>query len=85
MISSAILLAGVFAVGCYFLYIKLPGFLRRLVMSATWVVDILASIGAFILLGGTLTALTAASFFGCIVSVFLYFAKVNQKREELSL
>ena len=78
MIGTALTLATLTTGGFLAIYLKLPPNIRKLIKKHALATD-LATLGlAYVLLGGTLTALMAASMSGLFVSVLLFLAK-NRK------
>jgi len=74
MLSTAIALATLTTAGCLIIYSKLPRRLRKFIEKHNLLTDLLCLIGIYFLLGGTLTALFAASICGLIISVLLHVA-----------
>lgn len=83
MIGTATSLALITTAGAYFIYDKFPRRIKKLVVKYSLLSDILAFIGVYMILGGTLTALFAASIMGCMVSAMLHVA--NHKNDYLYL
>lgn len=80
MITTAFTLSLLTTGGFLAIYYKLPKRLRSLILKFPLVTDILALGAAYVVLGGTLTALMAAAMSGLSVSVLLLIAK-NQERQ----
>lgn len=77
MITTAFTMAGLMCAGFILVWVKLPRFLRRLVVKGGLLTDIMVSVGAFLAFGATLTAMLAASIVGIMVSVALLGGKVT--------
>ena len=74
MLSTAFALASLTIAGFVIVYSKLPKRLRKLIEKHSLITDLLCLIGIYFLLGGTLTALFAASICGLIISALLHVA-----------
>jgi hypothetical protein len=72
MISNAITLASLTAVGGYLVYRKLPGKAKHLIKRFPLMTDVLALIGTYALFGGTVTALIAGALVSIVVSAMLH-------------
>ena len=83
MLSTAVALSTLTTAGVFIIYSKLPKRIRRLIEKHSLLSDLVALVGVYFLLGGTLTALLAASMTGLIVSAMLHIA--NNKKEFLYL
>ena len=78
MLGSAVALAILTTVGCFIIYYKLPRRIRKLIEKHSLLSDLLALVGIYLLLGGTLTALIAASIAGLIISIMLHIANNSE-------
>lgn len=78
MISQAIALAIITFGGFFILFKKLPKKIKDFILKHDLAVDVATLGAAYILLGGTLTALFAAAIVGLFVSAGLYIHK-NQE------
>lgn len=74
MLTTAASLAVLTTVGCLIIYNKLPRRIRKFIEKHSLLTDLLCLIGIYMLLGGTLTALFAASMCGLAISVLLHIA-----------
>lgn len=74
MLSTALALATLTIAGLLVLYGKLPRRIRKLIEKHSLLSDFLALLGIYLLLGGTLTALIAASMCGLMISILLHIA-----------
>lgn len=74
MLSNAFALAVLTTSAFIIVYQKLPRKIRRMIEKYSLVSDLLALIGVYLLLGGTLTALVAGAMVGLFVSVLLHIA-----------
>lgn len=74
MLSTAVALATLTTAGLLIIYGKLPRRIRKFIEKHNLLTDILCLIGVYFILGGTLTALFAASICGLIVSILLHVA-----------
>lgn len=74
MLSTAVALAALTVTGFVIVYNKLPRRLRKFIEKHSLITDLLCLIGIYFLLGGTLTALFAASICGLIISGLLHVA-----------
>jgi hypothetical protein len=83
MISTAIALAILTTGGFLIIYQKFPPRLRKFIQKHPLISDMVALLLIYVLLGGTLTALIAASICGLFVSMLLHVA--NNKQEFLYL
>jgi hypothetical protein len=79
VIGTALTLAILTTGGFLAIFYKLPMKLRKLIVKYPLVTDITTLGIAYLILGGTLTALMAAAMSGLLVSILLFFAK-NQER-----
>lgn len=75
MILNALILAIATTVGWYMLYSHLPRRVRRFLEAHGIIIDIIALIATYLLLGGTATALMAAAFCDIIISLLLWVAR----------
>lgn len=78
MMSTAFSLAVLTTSGFMLIYSKLPRKVRKFIEKHSLVADLLALIMTYHLLGGTLTALIAASLCGIFVSVLLHVSANEQ-------
>lgn len=74
MLTTAASLAILTTIGCLIIYNKLPRRIRKFIEKHSLLTDLLCLIGIYMLLGGTLTALFAASMCGLAVSILLHIA-----------
>lgn len=74
MLSFSFWLAILTFIGFAFLWSKLPKGLRRFLRKRSLLFDLVLSIGVYMFLGATLTALLSAALFGIMVSIYLWFA-----------
>ena len=74
MLQFSFWLAILTFVGFAFLWSKLPKGLRRFLRKRSLLFDLTISIGVYMFLGATLTALLSAALFGIMVSVYLWIA-----------
>ena len=72
MIIEGLVLASITGAGFYFVWHKLPQVIRKFFLRHPLFTDTIACVLTYTLLGGTLTALVAAAWLGCIVSAMLY-------------
>ena len=79
MIGTALTLAILTTAGFLIIYLKLPQSVKNFIQKHTLMTDGVALVAVYLLLGGTLTALIAASMCGLFISVLLYIAG-NQKQ-----
>ena len=75
MLGSATTLALLTTSGFIVIYLKLPKRLKDLIKKYNLLTDAASLLAIYLLLGGTLTALTAASISGLIISILLYISK----------
>lgn len=80
MITTALTLSLLTTGGFLVIYYKLPKSLKKLILKFPLMTDITALAAAYMVLGGTLTALMAAAMSGLSVSILLLIAK-NQERQ----
>ena len=79
MLTNALTLSLLTTGGFIAIYLKLPNKIKNFIKKHSLVTDI-ATLGmAYILLGGTLTALIAASMSGLLVSMLLFLSKRQEK------
>jgi hypothetical protein len=69
-------------IGFAFLWAKLPKGLRRFLRKRSLLFDLIISIGVYIFLGATLTALLSAALFGIMVSIYLWIANRSGTTEQ---
>ena len=81
MLTTALTLSLLTTGGFLAIYYKLPKSIKKLILKFPLITDITALGAAYLILGGTLTALTAAAMSGLSVSVLLLIAK-NQERQK---
>lgn len=74
MFSDAFALALLTTTGFMFIYKKFPTRLRKFLEKHSLLTDLVAAILTYMLLGGTLTALTASAMVGILTSCLLYIA-----------
>ena len=79
MIGTALTLAALTTGGFLAIFYKLPVRLKKFIIKHPLTTDITTLGVAYLILGGTLTALMAAAMSGLFVSALLFFAK-NQER-----
>ncbi len=79
MIGTALTLAILTTGGFLAIFYKLPMKLKKFIVKHPLMTDFTALGVAYLILGGTLTALMAAAMSGLFVSALLFLAK-NQKR-----
>lgn len=79
MLSNAAALAILTTSGFSIIYRKLPRKVRKFILKHNLAADIVALLLTYVLLGGTLTALTAAALVGLMTSALIY---VGQRPEE---
>jgi len=75
MITNAICLAIITFTGVVLIYVRLPRWLQGLIYKFNIIADISAFILAYIVLGGTATALIAAGLLGVAISSSFYCMK----------
>ena len=74
LIENALVLAGTTFTGGLFLWTKLPKLVKHWFSKMHLVTDIVLCVVAYVLLGGTTTALLASGMLGIMVSAALYVA-----------
>ena len=79
MIGTATGLALFSVAGVLIIYSKLPRGIRKFLEGHSLMTDFIALIAIYLVLGGTLTALFAASIAGLMVSVALYVVNNKEK------
>lgn len=84
MISNAFALAAFSVAGLCFIFSKLPRKVRRWIKRHGLFADIMALILTYMLFGGTVTALMAASLAGIMTSVLLFIGQHPSEFEFLS-
>lgn len=75
MISNAVALALLTTAGFWCIWRKLPRKVRRFIIKHNLAADVVALLLTYMLLGGTLTALTAGALVGLLTSALLYVAE----------
>ena len=78
VIETALLLSLLTTGGFLAIFYKLPKRLRTFIVTHPLITDIATLTFAYIVLGGTLTALIAAAMTGLIISILLYLAKMQE-------
>lgn len=78
MIFNAIVLAIVTYIGMVLIFIKLPNFMRKLMLKGDLITDIGCCALTYTFLGGTATAIIAAGLVGIMVSMSLAYVKSPQ-------
>lgn len=74
LVANAVVLGSVTTIGGILLYLRLPSWLKRLIMRFSVVADVGAAILTYFVFGETATALLAAGIVGCMTSAILWFA-----------
>lgn len=75
MLSDAFALALLTVTGFMFIYKKLPRKIRKFLEKYSLLTDFVSAVLTYMLLGGTLTALTASALVGIFTSCLLYIAQ----------
>lgn len=83
MMFNAFVLATITFIGGCVIWSKLPRKVRRWLQKQDLITDVLMLLAAYIVLGGTVTALLAASIVGVMVSACLYVANHEDEFEWL--
>ena len=83
MIFNAIVLAVVTFVGMMLIYIKLPNFIKRVLLKGDILTDIGCCALVYTFLGGTATAIIAAGLVGIMVSMALAYIKSPQYQNNM--
>ena len=78
MIYTALALALFTTIGFLMIYVKLPDQVKVFIKKHSLLTDAFALLCIYVLLGGTLTALLAASISGIIISLLLYLSQDNK-------
>lgn len=78
MIFNAIVLAIVTFVGMVLIYVKLPRFVKKIMLKGDILTDIGCAALTYTFLGGTATAIIAAGLVGIMVSMSLAYVKSPQ-------
>lgn len=81
MLETGLVLAILIFGGAFFLWLKLPKWVKNGIAKADFSVDFIASGCVFLLLGCTVVALVAGAAVGLLVSFALYCRKVWKKDE----
>ena len=75
MIFNSFVLAGLTVGGFYFIFLKLPGRIRKFLVEKPLLTDVVSALFTYILFGGTATAIMAAGWACVIVSMMLAIRK----------
>ena len=78
MLETGLILAILIFGGTFFLWLKLPKWVKNKIVKADFFIDFIASGCVFLLLGATVTALVAGAAVGLLVSLALYFRKISK-------
>jgi len=78
MIFNAIVLAVVTFIGMMLIYIKLPNFVKKIMLKGDILTDLGCAALTYTFLGGTATAIIAAGLVGIMVSMSLAYVKSPQ-------
>ena len=83
MLSNAFSLAIATTAGFWIVYKKLPNKVKAQIIRFGLIADLVALIGTYLLLGGTLTALMSGALVGLFTSVLLHVANNKEEFEYL--
>jgi hypothetical protein len=79
LVTTALTLSLITTGGFLIIYHKLPNGLKKLILKYPLATDITTLGIAYVLLGGTLTALMAAAMSGLLISILLLIAKQKER------
>lgn len=84
MIFNAIVLAIVTFVGMMLIYMKLPNFIKKIMLKGDILTDIGCAALTYTFLGGTATAIIAAGLVGIMTSMSLAYVKSPQYQNNIN-
>lgn len=84
MLSNAVALSILTTTGFAVVYRKLPRKVRKFILKYNLAADVVALLLTYVLLGGTLTALTAAALVGLMTSALIYIGNNESEFEWLA-